>query len=255
MISNQPAAVIEAVTPLIEGGRYPIKRVVGEDLLVQADVFKDGHDVVTAVLKWRKTGDSYWFETPMAPLVNDRWEATCSLFENATYEYTIDAWGDTFRTWQHEFHKKFEAGLTDLSSEILEGAHFVEAAAKRAAGTPDGERLIEIAKKIKIGTAVDVDQIAHWTELEVLMATWPDRSMSTEYKVADGAGHRYPRVEVDRERAKFAAWYEFFPRSAEGKADSGNGTGGNERTTHGQAPWAFHRDFEVSIDRGAVNSS
>ena len=219
MISKQPAAVIEAVTPLIEGGRYPIKRVVGEDLLVQADVFKDGHDIVTAVFKWRKVGDAHWFETAMTPLVNDRWEATCSLFENATYEYTIDAWGDTFRTWQHEFRKKFEANLPDLTSETLEGAHFVADAAKRAVGTPDEERLTELAKKIETGTPAEVDQIGHWTELEVLMATWPDRSMATEYKGADG---RYPRVDVDRERAKFAAWYEFFPRSAEGKADSGS---------------------------------
>jgi starch synthase (maltosyl-transferring) len=220
MIPKQPAAVIEAVTPLIEGGRYPVKRVAGEDLVVEADVFKDGHDVVTAVLKWRQAGETKWHETPMTPLVNDRWRATCSLFENATYEYTLEAWGDTFCSWQHEFRKKFEGGVPDLASETIEGAHFVAAAAERAAGTPDAERLDEIAKKIESGTPMEVDQIAHWTELEALMASWPDRSQATEYKVA--AGHGYPRVEVDRERAKFAAWYEFFPRSAEGKPDSGS---------------------------------
>jgi len=222
MIPKQPTAVIEAVTPLIEGGRYPIKRVAGEDLVVEADVFKDGHDVMSAVLKWRQAGEAKWHETPMTSLVNDRWHATCSLFENATYEYTIEAWGDTFRSWQHEFRKKFEGGVPDLSSETIEGAHFVAAAAERAAGTTDAERLMEIAKRIETGTPAEVDQIAHWTELEALMASWPDRSQAAVYKVSAGAGHQYPRVDVDRERAKFAAWYEFFPRSAEGKPDSGS---------------------------------
>jgi len=263
MIPKQPAAVIEAVTPLIEGGRYPVRRVAGEDLVVEADVYKDGHDIVTAVLKWRQVSDEKWHETLMTPLVNDRWRATCSLFENATYEYTIEAWGDTFRSWQHEFRKKIEGGVLDLSSETIEGAHFIVGAAQRAAGTPDAERLEEIAKKIEAGTPAEVDQIAHWTELEALMASWPDRSQATEYKIpvveavcsqppvekpmraapknttsdatvsgapgqlpgkAQEASLRYgyPRIEVDRERAKFAAWYEFFPRSAEGKPDSGS---------------------------------
>lgn len=112
--------------------------------------------------------------------------------------------------------------MPDLSSETIEGAHFVAAAAERAAGTTDAERLMEIAKRIETGTPAEVDQIAHWTELEALMASWPDRSQAAVYKVSAGAGHQYPRVDVDRERAKFAAWYEFFPRSAEGKPDSGS---------------------------------
>jgi len=219
MIPKQPAAVIEAVTPLIEGGRYPIKRVVGEDLVVEADVFKDGHDLISVLLKWRKSGEATWHETLMMPLENDRWHATCSFFENAIHEYTIETWGDTFRSWQHEFRKKFQGGVIDLTSETLEGAQFVRAAAGRAAGTPDAERLAGLAGKIEAATPAEVDQIAHWTELEALMATWPDRSLATEFKLQSG---RYPRVEVDRIRSKFAAWYEFFPRRAEGKPDSGS---------------------------------
>ncbi len=105
MIPKQPTAVIENITPLIDGGRYPVKRVVGDDLFVEADVFKDGHDIVAAVLKWRKAGAKRWFETPMTaiPNGNDRWQGTASLFECATNEYTIEAWGDTFRSWQQEF--------------------------------------------------------------------------------------------------------------------------------------------------------
>ncbi|MGB8352897.1 MAG: alpha-1,4-glucan--maltose-1-phosphate maltosyltransferase [Chthoniobacteraceae bacterium] len=217
MIPKQPTANIENVEPLIDGGRYPVKRVVGEDLVVEADVFKDGHDVVSVLLKWRKVGGKRWHETPMAaiPDGNDRWTGTCSLFENAPYEYTIEAWGDAFFSWQHEFRKKYEGGVKDLASETLEGAALVASAAMRADEPADQSRLVEIAEKIKASAPKQVDQIAHWSELEALMSAWPDRSQSTEYAP-------YPKILVDRERAQFAAWYEFFPRSAEGKADSGS---------------------------------
>src|SRR5688572_23424506 len=103
---HPPTVVIENVRPLINGGRYPIKRAIGEDLTVEADVFKDGHDIVSAVLKWRKLGTGKWYETPMKITERwnkDQWCATCSFFENTSYEFTIEAWGDTFLTWQHEF--------------------------------------------------------------------------------------------------------------------------------------------------------
>jgi starch synthase (maltosyl-transferring) len=215
IIPEQPTVVIENLEPLIEGGRYPVKRAAGEDLVVEADVFKDGHDVVTAVLKWRKVGDARWHETPMMPLVNDRWRATCSLFENATYEFTIEAWSDSFKSWQHEFHKKLEGGVKDLRSETIEGAQIVASAARLAKDSQDGRRLGELSKKVAASEPQEVGEMARWSELEALMAAWPDRSHSTEYTP-------YPQVLVDRERAQFAAWYEFFPRSAEGKPDSGS---------------------------------
>ena len=215
MIPKQPTVVIENLTPLLDGGRHPIKRVAGDDLVVEADVFKDGHDHVSALLKWRQAGAIAWNETPMTPLLNDRWSATCTLFENATYEYTIEAWGDTFRTWQEEFRKKHEGGLTALESETLEGAAIVRRAAHRALIPADKERLETIAGLIESSQPAQVDAIAHWSELEALMTAWADRSLSTEYLP-------YPRVKVDREAARFAAWYEFFPRSAEGKPDQGS---------------------------------
>lgn len=215
MIPKQPTVVIENLAPLLDGGRHPIKRVVGDNLVVQADVFKDGHDHVSALLKWRRTGTIAWNETAMVPLLNDRWSATATLFENATYEYTIEAWGDTFRTWQEEFRKKFEGGITALESETLEGAAIVRRAAHRALIPADQERLEEIAGLIEAAKPAQVDAIAHWNELEALMTAWADRSLSTEYLP-------YPRVKVDREAARFAAWYEFFPRSAEGKPDQGS---------------------------------
>src|SRR6266545_15132 len=121
-----PSVVIENLQPLIESGRYPIKRIVGEDLAVEADIFKDGHDVVAAILKWRVLGKRAWRETPMIFVDNDRWRGICTLYDEAIHEYTVEAWTDTFRSWQSEFAKKFEAGISVLRSEALEGAHAIE---------------------------------------------------------------------------------------------------------------------------------
>lgn len=234
MIPKQPTVVIEALSPLIDCGRYPIKRVVGDDLTVEVDVFKEGHDLVSALLKWRKKGEVAWNETPMKPLINDRWRAVCSLFENATYEYTVEAWGDVFRSWCEEFRKKFEGGVTPLESETLEGAAIVRSAAARAALAADKKRLAELADLIEASAPAQVDAIAHWPELEALMMAWADRSRSTEYLP-------YGLVNVDRERARFAAWYEFFPRSAEGLPDKGS----TFRTTLGRVDDAKAMGFDV----------
>ena len=209
------SVVIENLQPLLDGGHYPIKRVIGEDLVVEADIFKDGHDVVAAVLKWRVVGKRACRETPMSFVDNDRWRGVCTLYDEAIHEYAVEAWTDTFRSWQSEFEKKFEAGVSDLRSEAMEGAAIVEAAAKRARNRADRERLLEFSEQISKGANSEVYAIAQSPELEVLMATYPDRSDATQYGPA-------PRVVVDRQAALFGAWYEFFPRSAEGRGDRGS---------------------------------
>ena len=215
MLRAFPAVVIENLQPLIDGGRYPVKRVVGEDLIVEADVFKDGHDVVAANLKWRVVGQDRWNETPMVHIDNDRWRGAFTLYELATHEYTVEAWTDTFRGWRNEFTTKFEAEISDLTSEALEGAALLEAAARRAHDAQDAARLLEFAETIRMGNNAQVNAVAQSGELEVLMATYPDRSTATQYVPA-------PRVTLDRVLARTAAWYEFFPRSAEGRGDRGS---------------------------------
>jgi starch synthase (maltosyl-transferring) len=210
-----PSVVIENLQPLIEGGRYPIKRIVGEDLAVEADIFKDGHDVVAAVLKWRVLGERAWREMPMIFVDNDRWRGVCTLYDEAVHEYTVEAWTDTFRSWQSEFAKKFEGGVSDLQSEALEGAALVKAAARHARAQADAMRLREFSEQISTAANSEIYAIAKSGELEVLMATYPDRSAAAQYVPA-------PRVVVDRQAALFAAWYEFFPRSAEGRGDRGS---------------------------------
>src|SRR5213082_3250899 len=210
-----PSAVIENLRPLRDGGRYPVKRIVEDDLAVEADVFKDGHDVVAAALKWRLVGQPRWHETAMSFIDNDRWRGICSLNEIGVYEYTVEAWTDTFRSWRDEFTKKFEAGISDLTAETLEGAALIEAAGKRAHVADDSARLGELSDSIRRADHAQINNIVHSGELEVLMATYPDRSWATQYAPA-------PRVVVERKEAQIAAWYEFFPRSAEGRADHGS---------------------------------
>jgi len=215
MVRAFPSIVIENLQPLIDGGRYPIKRIIGEDLTVEADIFKDGHDVVAAILKWRVLGKRAWRETPMNFVDNDRWRGVCTLYEQDIHEYTVEAWTDRFRSWQAEFTKKFEAGISDLQSEALEGAALVEGASRRARDRADRKRLQEFSQQISTGANSEIHAIAQSGELEVLMATYPDRSASTQYDPP-------PRVVVDRPVALIAAWYEFFPRSAEGRGDRGS---------------------------------
>ena len=214
-VQRLPTVVIENVTPAVDGGKLAIKRVSGEELIVEADIFKDGHDITAAVLKWRAVGaKNAWSETPMQFLENDRWRATCRFHGNGPHEFTIEAWQDTFLSWQHEFDKKFQAGITDLNTETVEGALLLERASVLAKKTPaDAARLMELATDLRAGAPADVDHLAHDAELTVLMETYGDRAASTELRPA------IP-VYVDRPAARFAAWYEFFPRCAEGKADS-----------------------------------
>ena len=231
--------VIENVSPLVDGGRYPIKRVVGENTEVRADIFKEGHDVMSAVLKWRKTGAKHWHETAMEcldPWTRDLWRGAFTVLEMGAHEFTIEAWGDTWKSWQHEWDLKFGARQPDLKSETLEGAAFIEKAARLAnlrKKKSDADWLRRMAKEIKGAAPEQVNDLVHDPELDALMWRHGDRSASTEFMLAFAetqelvpekakADLRYPRVWVDRERAGFSAWYEFFPRSAGGHGDRGS---------------------------------
>ena len=128
-----PTVVISNLSPLVEEGRYPTKRVVGESLRVEADIFKEGHDQTVAVLGRRRTGEELWAEIPMHHVDNDRWAAELSFSETGDYEIAITAWADDFLTWLHDFERRLTGGQTDLSTEIEEGRVILNQAAIRAA--------------------------------------------------------------------------------------------------------------------------
>lgn len=208
--------VIENLWPQIEGGKYPVKRVPGEEVLVFADIFKEGHDIVRAVVKWRTAGAKKWNESSMEPIGDDRWRGRFAAGPVGFTEWTIEAWGDAFASWVDEIRKKVNGGATALRSETLEGAALVASAAKRAGKNAAAGKLSRHAAAIK-GAADPAALLALASDpgLASLMESWPDRSLAATHQPVQ-------RVRVDRAGASFAAWYEFFPRSAEGKADGGS---------------------------------
>ncbi len=202
--------VIEAVTPDIDGGRFPVKRVVGDRVTVGADVFAEGHDRLAAVLRVRFLGEETWREIPMEPLVNDRWEASFAVTQPGTYEYAVHAWVDEFASWRAGLAKKSEAGL-EVASELLEGAALVRRVAERASGG-DRQWLSDQARVLGgIGETGARVSAALAPTLAACVARHPDRERESR-------SGRVLQVTVERERAAFGAWYEMFPRSAASEA-------------------------------------
>jgi starch synthase (maltosyl-transferring) len=199
--------VVEGIEPQIDGGRFPIKRTIGEGVRVRADIFADGHDAVAAVLRYRRAGDQKWQEVPMALVENDRWEAAFIVETLGRYEYTVDAWVDRFASWRQELSKKLGAGQ-DVSSELLEGAALVAAAIERGSLEASDEHVVETLRTLEgTDTAVRRAAAALSEQLAAFMSARADRSQATSFD-------RVLEVRVDRERARFGAWYEMFPRSA-----------------------------------------
>ena len=211
---HQPATVVIAnISPCLNGGTHPVKRIVGDDLIVEADIFKDGHDVLAAVLEWRHAEDAEWSETPLRSLINDRWTAAFPLAKPGWCNYRISAWGDIFHSWRHEILTKFKAGVKDLSSEIFEGSAIIRAGAKRAVGD-DARFLSEISGLLEESEPSALPELLEDPALLALMEVYADRSLATSSPAL--------RVWVDRRRAACSAWYEFFPRSAGGSAEAGS---------------------------------
>jgi starch synthase (maltosyl-transferring) len=228
---GQRRVVIEGVAPEIDGGRYPAKRVVGDSLTVEADIFTDGHDVVSATLLYRKKGSERWQETPMQPLPNDRWRAAFPLDELGRYEYTLEGWVDSFATWRRGLAKKIQAG-EDSRVDYTIGAKLIE----EAAGDECPDRLRQWAQLLRDDSlAVDVLRTeAMSADISDLMASHPDRRFAI----------RYPReleVVVDPPLAGFSAWYEFFPRSASGEP----GRHGTFKDCEARLPYVASMGFDI----------
>jgi starch synthase (maltosyl-transferring) len=197
--------VILDVWPQIDCGRYPIKREVGDFLEVWADILKEGHDKVAAILKVRKRGEPVWTELEMRLHDNDRWTASYLLTENARYEYTIEAIPDRFASYQDELSKKSEAGL-NVALELQEGLGLVSETATAAA--EDREAFDALIQAIE-----NASSQARATEVILSPAA---NNLMRRYRSRHGsvALVRPLEVVVDRVRARYAAWYELFPRSA-----------------------------------------
>ncbi|MDQ3449066.1 MAG: alpha-1,4-glucan--maltose-1-phosphate maltosyltransferase [Chloroflexota bacterium] len=212
--------VIEAITPQLERGRFAIKRVAGDRIRVEADVFSDGHDELSVRLLWRAEEATRATAEPMQPHQhgNDRWAGSFTVGRPGRYLYTVEGWVDRFRSWARDLRRRVEAGQ-DLAVDLQIGAELVAAAEARAGGrtaaagggsTPerDAALLAEAAARLADPSTSQEERTRAALDpiLIELMERYPDRAHATV------AEPELPVV-VDRERARFSAWYELFPRS------------------------------------------
>ncbi|MCJ2140377.1 maltotransferase domain-containing protein [Methylobacterium sp. E-066] len=202
--------VIEAVSPEIDGGRSAVKRIVGESLRVEADIFSDGHEILDAAILSRVAGTEAWREDPMVFVDNDRWAGQFPLERNARYEFTLIAWRDPFSSWVRDTLKKRAAGV-DIRLETIEGVTLVESAASLARGRGagrDAERLAALVAALaaeETGSAAQLERILQ-PEAASLVRRNAERVNLSRYPVV------LPVI-ADRLAARFSAWYEIFPRS------------------------------------------
>ncbi|HYY88288.1 MAG TPA: maltotransferase domain-containing protein, partial [Chloroflexota bacterium] len=268
---SYPAIVIEDVWPEIDGGRWPIKRVVGDTVEVWADIFKEGHDVLSARVLYRRYDQAAWQVAPMQLLANDRWYGHFAVGDNTRYHYTVEAYTDVFGSWRADLEKRVAAGQ-DVSSELLEGRRLVEQALERAdqraadalgptsprrhpkgsdgsvtrASHADPQSVtraaqkrhtVEVSSQSASPTAGTVTRASHGgaegvTRLRDVLRRWDSLAANPAEAVAlatsaqvgevmaslpdltDATRYRHElEVFVDRPAARFAAWYEIFPRS------------------------------------------
>jgi starch synthase (maltosyl-transferring) len=197
-------AVIEGVLPEVDGGRFPIKRVLGDRIEVEADVFTDGHDAVRVRLLHRHESERQFVETESRALGNDRWQASFRVDRLGRYCYTIVAWVDRFLTWRRELARREDPADIMIALEV--GAELLTGASQRARGA-DAKRLAQAAKALAAADSVEQGRaLALDEELAALAGQYPDRQFESQYGCELG-------VVVDPVVARFGAWYELFPRS------------------------------------------
>lgn len=197
--------IIENVRPEVDCGRFPVKRVIGEKVVVTADIFADGHDAVAARLLYKKPGETGWRKVPMRHVQNDTWRGEFVVEDLGTCLYTVEGWVDHFQTWRQGLGKKYDAGQ-DVSVELRVGARHLEEASRRSSGS-DAEKLAWLAETLE--NEKDRERavtIALGDAVKVLMAAVPEPEPVTRYA-------RELAVSVERRKALFSTWYERFPRS------------------------------------------
>jgi starch synthase (maltosyl-transferring) len=198
--------LIEAVEPAVDGGRYPAKRIIGEPCAVEADIFRDGHQIIRAALKYRRKSDESFAESPMLLFDNDRWRGEFVPTDNTRYVYTVEAWTDQFASWLSDFRKKVLAGR-DVRSDLLEGTALIENMVRRATAS-DREILGRSLKQLR------ASQNGFSTALKIVEEP---RLVEAAERAAERYGlaryEPYLELIVDRPKARFSTWYEMFPRS------------------------------------------
>jgi starch synthase (maltosyl-transferring) len=204
--------VIQYPAPALDDGRFAVKRCVGDTVTVSADVFRDGHEIIRAVVRFRGPGTSRWREAELtridAHLEGVRWATEFGLDRPGRWHYTIEAWTDVFATWRAELQRKVAAGQTELAGELSEGIVLLSGAAQRIR-TRGARALVEHA----LATLRD-ETVPEGAKYDVALGSELFAAMRREDERHGRVTLEEPlRIEVDRLRARFGAWYELFPRS------------------------------------------
>ncbi|MGA9638041.1 alpha-1,4-glucan--maltose-1-phosphate maltosyltransferase [Flavobacterium sp.] len=213
-MQNQTRIIIENVMPQLDGGAFPIKRIVGQTVRVTAAVFADGHDVVEACVKYKQEKEKKWKEVRMTPAVNDEWFAEFKVEKQGNYTYYVEAWVDYALNWQHGTDRKIQDNQY-VKSELLEGAEYVRAV-REWVTTSESDYLGHI--DYLFTNESEYDKAIHEVNSPKLTAIFkkhPSRFLAN--KSAELG------VYVDRKKALFSTWYEFFPRSTS-QEDGKHGT-------------------------------
>ena len=228
-------AVIEAVTPAVDGGRFAVKRIVGDSVVVEADCHADGHDELGCAVLFRHASDAEWRVAPMQPLGNDRWRTSFVVDRIGAWRYTVSAWVDAFRSWRHDFaHRTDEA---DLRVAARSGAALIAGAAQRPPAPPDRPALAPWVHELLHAAGGEIKAL-RLVALDAARAEaalrWPDLQHASTHPV------EFPLV-ADRVRAGFSTWYEFFPRSA----SPDPGRHGTLRDCVAMLPYVARMGFDV----------
>ncbi|MBV8773967.1 MAG: alpha-1,4-glucan--maltose-1-phosphate maltosyltransferase [Deltaproteobacteria bacterium] len=208
--------------------------MVGDDCVVEADIFRDGHEVIRAAVKWRRKQDTIFDQKPMVPVGNDRWRGQFTLQENTRYVFTIEAWTDRYASWIQDFVKK-AAAQRDVSSDLLEGVRLLQELSARTAGSVHDTIATALAnaRECLATRPADAADFLAAAEIDAIAAEFGERFEANSYS---------PLIEivVDRPRARFGAWYEIFPRSL-GKP----GQPGTLRSSEHHLPYIRDLGFDV----------
>jgi starch synthase (maltosyl-transferring) len=204
--------MIQYPRPSVDGGRFPAKRCVGDIVTVSADIFRDGHEIIRAVVRYRAPEEDEWRETELkridAHLGGVRWAAEIEVDRQGRWEYTIEAWTDHFASWRDELERKVQAGQRDLGSEISEGIVLLRAAAQRTRSEGVYELIEHALRSLEDPSVPETAKhdVALGPELFAAVEADPERRDRV-------CLHQTQTIDVDRVRARFGAWYELFPRS------------------------------------------
>ncbi len=203
---TDPRLAIEAITPKVDAGEFPVRRTVGETVVVEADIIADGHDKLAAELLWRPVDETKWHAVSMTLINNDRWTATFPLQRLGRHLYAVTAWKDAYATFVDEVTKKTKAGVATVL-EVEEGLALLTKAAE-AGLNKTAKPLNAILKKLEKADTETKRTTLLSDKTVALMQAGDLRKFAVQSN----------DITVDAEpiNASFASWYEVFPRSQSG---------------------------------------